>query len=403
MRKFCVFLFFIVILSIVFLCIKTPDERVVLKFSTWGSQSEVALLLPLIKEFENKNPDIKIEFMHIPQNYFQKIHLLFASNLAPDIVFVNNYYLPKYVKAGLLEDVTGLVKPNDYYDKSIKALSVQGKLYAVPRDVSELVVYYNKDLFKKYGVSLPNENWTFFDYLDKVKSLTFDLNGDGQNDVWGTSYETDILFVYPYLLANDSNIFDANGNFDLNNVSTINALNTYSGFANKYNCAPKKQQSASLTMAQMFLQQKIAMHLSGRWLVPKYRADANFDWDIVNFPCKNGGYCMNIDASGYAISKKSKNKEQAKRFVEYISSKFALDKLAESGLIVPARIASANSVGFLAPDKKPKHSDLFLKTVENGVVFLIKETYQKDVDKINTMLEPVFMGIKNAEDVLNNK
>ena len=57
----------------------------------------------------------------------------------------------------------------------------------------------------------------------------------------------------------------------------------------------------------MFLQQKIAMHLSGRWLVPKYRTDANFDWDIVNFPCKTGGYCMNIDASGYAISKKSKN------------------------------------------------------------------------------------------------
>ena len=63
----------------------------------------------------------------------------------------------------LLEDVTGLVRQNDYYDKSIKALSVQGKLYAVPRDVSELVLYYNKDLFKKYGVSLPNENWTFFD------------------------------------------------------------------------------------------------------------------------------------------------------------------------------------------------------------------------------------------------
>lgn len=402
MRKFFI-IPFVILMLFVLLGFKRPKQDIVLKFSAWGSQSEVALLLPLIKDFEAKNPDIKVDFIHVPQNYFQKIHLLFASNLAPDIVFVNNYYLPKYVKADLLEDVTGLVRQNDYYDKSIKALSVQGKLYAVPRDVSELVLYYNKDLFKKYGVSLPNENWTFFDYLNKVKSLTFDLNGDGQNDLWGTSYETDILFVYPYLLANDSNIFDANGNFDLNNVSTINALNTYSGFANKYNCAPKKQQSASLTMAQMFLQQKIAMHLSGRWLVPKYRADANFDWDIVTFPCKNGGYCMNIDASGYAISKKSKYKEQAKRFVEYISSKSALDKLAESGLIVPARIDSANSVGFLAPDKKPKHSYLFLKTVENGVVFHIKETYQKDVDKINTMLEPVFMGAKNAEDVLNNK
>ena len=71
------------------------DKKTVLRFSSWGSQSETALLLPLIKEFERKNPDIKIEFLHIPQNYFQKLHLLFASNLAPDVVFLNNYYAPK--------------------------------------------------------------------------------------------------------------------------------------------------------------------------------------------------------------------------------------------------------------------------------------------------------------------
>ena len=60
-------------------------------------------------------------------------------------------------------------------------------------------------------------------------------------------------------------------------------------------------------------------------------------------------------------------------------------------------------MNFLAPNKKPKHSYIFLKTIENGVVFSIKETYPKDMDKINTILEPVFMGTENAEEVLNNK
>lgn len=401
MKKFFVFLVVILVFFLLFGGPKRQDGKVVVKFASWGSQSEVAFLHPLLEDFEAKNPDIKVDFIHVPQNYFQKIHLLFASNLAPDVVFVNNYYLPKYVKAGLLEDVTALVRKSDYFDKSIKALSVDNKLYAVPRDVSELVVYYNKDLFKKYGVSLPHENWTFDDYLKTAKLLSFDLNGDGKNDVWGTSYETEILFVYPYLLANNVKIFDKNGDFGLNNPEAIETLNIFSDLANKYNYAPQKQQSASLTMAQMFLQQKIAMHLSGRWLVPKYRVDADFDWDIVNFPCKNGGYCMNIDASGYAISKKSKNKEQAKRFVEYISSKEALDKLAQSGLIVPARVDSANSDDFLAPFKKPKHSYIFLKTVENGVVLPINENYQKNVDKINTTLEPVFIGVKKAKDIFD--
>ena len=70
------------------------DNRSVVQFASWGSQSEVEILKPILAEFEKKNPDLKVDFVHIPQNYFQKIHLLFASNLAPDVPFINNLYLP---------------------------------------------------------------------------------------------------------------------------------------------------------------------------------------------------------------------------------------------------------------------------------------------------------------------
>jgi multiple sugar transport system substrate-binding protein len=54
----------------------------------------------MLNDFETKNPDLKVEFIHVPQNYFQKLHLLFASNLAPDVIFINNLYSPIYIKAG---------------------------------------------------------------------------------------------------------------------------------------------------------------------------------------------------------------------------------------------------------------------------------------------------------------
>ena len=65
------------------------DNTVVLQYASWGSKSEVDILEPILTDFEKLHPDIKIEFMHIPQNYFQKIHLLFASNTAPDVIFMN--------------------------------------------------------------------------------------------------------------------------------------------------------------------------------------------------------------------------------------------------------------------------------------------------------------------------
>ena len=74
---------------------KTKEE---ITFSSWGSVTEVRIINKIISDFEHENPDIKVNFLHIPQNYFQKLHLLFASNQAPDVIFVNNLYLPLYAK-----------------------------------------------------------------------------------------------------------------------------------------------------------------------------------------------------------------------------------------------------------------------------------------------------------------
>lgn len=404
--KKVLWIFLAVILCIVLVCAavlhKPKTDKTIVQFSAWGSQSETALLTPLIKEFEVQNPDIKIKFVHIPQNYFQKLHLLFASNLAPDVVFLNNYYAPKYVKAALLEDLTPYINKKDYFEKALDGFTFDGKIYAVPRDVSDLVIYYNKDIFKKYNVPLPKDGWTMADYIRTAKMLSKDTDGDGVNDIWGSSFETDTLFYLPFLMSDGASILSDDGKkILLGYPPAIEAIQDYADMANKYNIAPKKSQSASLTMAQLFLQQKIAMQLSGRWLVPKYRQEAKFDWDIVQFPRGSAGSVVNIDSSGYAIAKSSKHKKDALRFVEFVSSKESLDYLSQSGLIVPARVDSAYSESFLAKNQKPKNAEAFLNTVKNGKTTPVNEDYQKITDKLKILLEPVFLGKKKAGDVLN--
>ena len=140
MKKFFLLLFLTLFLSG---CTSQTESSVTLKFSTWGSASEMSILKPIIDDFEKQNPSINIELMHIPQNYFQKIHLLFASNLAPDVIFINNLNLPVY--ANHLEPLE--LSTDMYYQQPVAALSYNGRLLAVPRDVSNLLIYYNKDLF----------------------------------------------------------------------------------------------------------------------------------------------------------------------------------------------------------------------------------------------------------------
>ena len=139
MKKFVLILICLILISTG--CRQKQDDNLV--FATWGSKTEVQILKELLSDFEKENPDIKVEFLHIPQNYFQKLHLMFASNLAPDVIFINNLNIPVYEK--YLLDLNDIVKnKEDYYPQVLDTMTYEDRLLAIPRDVSTLVVFYNK-------------------------------------------------------------------------------------------------------------------------------------------------------------------------------------------------------------------------------------------------------------------
>ena len=121
----------------------------------------------------------------------------------------------------------------------------------------------------------------------------------------------------------------------ISNQKSQKGLNFYTDLRKKYHTAPLASESASATMAQMFLQGRLAMHLSGRWLVPKYREEADFDWDIAPFPKGSAGSVVPLDASGWAVAKSSKHKDAAMKLVIFLASAENIEKMTQSGLIVP--------------------------------------------------------------------
>ena len=378
-------LFKIVLLSIFCLylagCDKN-DNRTVIKFASWGSKSEIDIIKPILSDFEKINPDIKVDFMHIPQNYFQKIHLLFASNTAPDIIFINNLNLPIYANAGVLEELD--VSDGIYYPQALKALSYDGKLYAIPRDVSNLVIYYNQDLFDKKGIVYPKEDWTFAEFLTICRKLT-------DKNTFGFSFEEGAMYYLPFLMSEGGGILsdDLKENI-LKSSESQKGLKFYSDLRNKYHFAPRKNESASATMAQMFLQERLGMHLSGRWLVPKYRSDAKFRWDIVNFPHGDRGSIVPMDASGWAISKSSKYKKESRMLIDFLSSDNNIRKIVSSGLITPARIDSSNSKEFL--NGLPANAKVFLNVIKTSKPTPVSIDYNKVLSDIKNYTEEIFEG-----------
>ena len=390
------FILFILILSaVLWICYKNKnfnDKSVTIQFASWGSESEIGILKPILADFEKENPDIKVDFMHIPQNYFQKIHLLFASNTAPDVLFLNNQYLPIYAKAGVLENLSAYISENEYkqyYPKALASLSWKADIYAIPRDISNLVIFYNKNLFDKYKVPYPHSGWTYDEFLNTAQKLTH------LPEVFGISFEEMPLFYLPYMMMYGGWTQEDTLNFFKNDVlkrsENAKGLAEYANLRNKYHVAPYKSESASTTMAQLFLQGRLGMHLSGRWLVPKYRQEADFDWDIVEFPRINNKAksVVPLDASGWAVSKSSKHKQQAIKLVKYLSSKSSCEKFTKSGLIVPARKDVANSKAFL-DGQKPYSAKIFLDIIDSSYITPVTVNYKEILDVLKNKNEELF-------------
>lgn len=388
---------FLIFISMLFLsgCTQNTD-KITIQFASWGSQSEVEILEPIIAEFEKENPDIKVDFLHIPQNYFPKIHMLFASNMPPDVIFINNLYLPVYANADLLYafNKNGEIDTSVFYKKSLDALSFNNKLYAIPRDISNLVIYYNKDIFDEYNVDYPNKNWTLVDFLKTAAKLTNDADRDGENDFWGISFEEEpVLFYLPYLMSQGGGILSDDGKkviFD--SPASQRGLKFYADLRNKYHVAPTKAESASATMAQMFLQGRLAMQLSGRWLVPKYISDADFRWDVINFPSGVKGSIVPLDSSGWAIAKASQHKNEAIKLIKFLASKENSENFTKSGLIVPARIDVANGE-FLNPTntrRLPQHNRVFIDIIETSKPTPVSVNYNEIQDILNEKTNYLF-------------
>ena len=376
------------------------DDKVEVTYSTWGSQSEISVVKNIISDFEKENPAIKIKLLHIPDNYFQKLHLLIASDLSPDVMFINNLNARIYIAADVLEPLS--VDEDDFLENSLKPFTYNAKLYAVPRDISNIIIYYNKDLFDKYNVPYPDNNWTRQEFLTTAQALTKDTDKDGKIDIFGFGFENNSIYWLPFLLSDGGGIIAKDEkSIILNNDKSINALQFYADLRNKYHVAPKADEQASLTTSQLFLQGKVAMHLCGRWCSLTYKKNADFNWDVVMFPMGTNGHVVGLDASGWAISSKSKHKYEAKKFVDFISSKNSVELMTQSGLIFPANKSVALSKVFSAPP--PYNTYVFFETLYSSQATPISSKYAEINDILNEEFEPLFEGKMSAKDVINNK
>ncbi|MCM8774910.1 MAG: sugar ABC transporter substrate-binding protein [Candidatus Omnitrophica bacterium] len=375
----------------------------------WGGPEEINIITNSITEWQSKHPEIKIVFEHTPYTgYDSKILTRIAGGAAPDVIATEVDYFVTFASKGVLEDLMPYAhndptfSTDDFFPAILKRFVVDGKLYAIPRDVAPFAcVFYNKDLFDKANVSYPSDDWNWEDMLRMARELTRrDENGRVlQYGFYGWAWQN---FIY----GNGGALVD-----DVNHPTrtrlddplSIEGLQFYADLINLYRVMPTPVALANMGMGVdlMFASGRLAMFLSGVWETPGLRR-YNFNWDVVMFPKNKEGYrAFGSGGSGYAILKSSKHKKEAWEVIKAMTGPEGQTQLAKRGLAQPSRMSVAEGDAWAKDPAPPSNKKMLNKAVNHIVFSPFDHRWREIEDKyLIPKLDLIFNGKKTAAEVI---
>src|SRR2546423_1983104 len=165
---------------------RSPEQTsnaIVLRWVINSQDRDVQFAQAIRARFEAEHPGIRIQF--IKSNEGNKVEAMIAGGDAPDIVDVGFNQLHYYVTAGVLRDLSPFMTQadrahlKDYFPITLKPFltTLDSQLsttavYGLPQGYVPFILFYNKNLFDKAGVSYPSDSWTWKDYRRAAIKLT---------------------------------------------------------------------------------------------------------------------------------------------------------------------------------------------------------------------------------------
>ena len=107
----------------------------------------------IAREFEEQNPGIRVEVEVIPwAQYWTNLETAATGRNLPDVFWLNASNFELYASNDLLVPIeslleTSYVSKEDYPESLIELYTYSGHLYAMPKDMDTIGLWYNKELF----------------------------------------------------------------------------------------------------------------------------------------------------------------------------------------------------------------------------------------------------------------
>lgn len=367
--KICIILFVIFLVGITIPVNKKSSDNEVI-FWTLQMSDFSPYMNKVIKEFEEKNPEIKIKWVDVPFSEGEKRTLASVlSDNPPDLINLNPDFSALLAQRGALyeidENLTG-----QFNQDIINSLKYNGKLYSLPWYATSAVTIYNKKLLMDAGVKMPETFEDLGEIAPQVKE------------------KTGAYVLLPNITENDTMLRILNKyGVTVSNINSDESVKVFEYFKNLYEKDLIPKESVTQTHREA-----LEKYMAGQ--IVFFQAGANF----LNMIKENApSTYKNTDVAPQIVGKLGQNDFSLMNFVIPIRAKHKQEALKFALFLTNTenQLELAKLTNILAVNKETLKDDFYTTYDENNLISKARVISAKQLNHI----EPSFAPVKNQKEI----
>ena len=296
----------------------------------------------LMVDLWNAGHDNKIALTAIPDTQLvTKLATSAQSGDAPDLVSFDLIYMPDFMKAGLLTDVTAQLAADPHYALHVQAYkdiaTYDGKTYGVGFTPDVSVLAWNKDLFAKAGLDPEKGPTTIAEVVESARKIRA-LGGDTYG-FWfsGSCPGCNIFVTSPMMVAGGASILPRNGDDKALDGDAIKVvLEAYKTMWDEGMIPESAEVDTGANFVAAFAGGNIGIAGTGGFLISLMKREhPDFNYGLTLLPGVEAGQVSGfVGGDVVAIPANGKNEAAAREFLTWVLSDEAqLEGLAKNSIL----------------------------------------------------------------------
>lgn len=384
--------------------------------SNWGVENADAFVIidRAIQRFEKSHPGIEVRYTSgiEKKDYSEWCAKRILEGKMPDVFMVLDTDFNQYCSLGILQELNSFMESDpEFQNEEIFQTAMDiGKgmeeiQYALPYEVVPTMLFVNKTLLRQEGIEMPQQDWTWDDFLEICRKVTKDTDGDGRIDQFGTynySWQDAMYTSGGSAFDNEKQNVDFSNQYVIESVKFMKELLAL-------NQGENVTQEDFDAGKVAFMPLTFAEYRTYKTYPYKIKKYSNFQWDCTTFPGRTHGENISkVDALLIGINHDSTEKELAWEFLKELvcgyESQLDIFRYSQGVSVLESVARSEKAASIIQEDMDKEEQvisgELLCDVIEHGTItpkYYQYETYEQMISLANTEITEIFEKNKNIE------